>query len=65
MVEQLLEGEVAALEHAAVDWRPLGKNNRLRIIANRFQGESVALYDVAFKDVLNGSQALLLNRIFK
>ena len=65
MVEQLLEGEVAAFEHATVDWRPLGKNNRLGILADRFQGKGVALYDVAFKDELNGIQALLLNRIFK
>ena len=64
MIEQLLEGEVASFEHAAVDWRPLGKNDRLRIIANRLQCEGVALYDVALQDVSNGILALFLNSFF-
>ena len=55
-----MKGKIPPLEHAAIDRRPFGKHNRLRIVAHRLQRKGITPDDVALKDIFDGIPTFVL-----
>ena len=60
-----MKGKIAAIEHAAIDGRPLGKDDFSWIITYCHQREGVTTYDIFFKDVFDRISAILLRLLFE
>ena len=59
MVEQRMKRRISSLQHAAVDWRPFGKYNRLGFVAYRLQREGIAPDDVALQEKFDGDSTFV------